>query len=110
MEIMTADQTGGIGTDVGPGFGFGIGVEVFEGGRTYPLFRSVGTFGKGGACGTIFFADPKEKLLAICFTQKMISMRWCAGLTRRPRRTTATWKLSNGWSTRLYFKERMIQD
>ena len=80
VEIMTSDQTGGIPTNEGPGFGFGCGVEVFKGGSTYPMFRSVGSFGKGGACGTIFFADPKEKLLAICFTQKMISMAMVRGI------------------------------
>ena len=73
VEIMTSDQTGGAGTDLGPGIGFGIGVEVYHSGDKYPVLRTPGTFGKGGACGTIFFADPKEKLLAICFTQKMIS-------------------------------------
>jgi CubicO group peptidase (beta-lactamase class C family) len=80
VEIMTADQTGGILTNEGPGFGFGAGVEVFKGGSVYPLLRSVGSFGKGGACGTIFFADPKEKLLAICFTQKMISNAMVRGI------------------------------
>jgi CubicO group peptidase (beta-lactamase class C family) len=31
--------------------------------------RSIGTYGWGGAAGTTFFADPKEDLIAICFTQ-----------------------------------------
>ena len=74
VEIMTSDQTGGVGTDLGPGIDFGIGVEVYNNRNKYPVLRTPGTFGKGGACGTIFFADPKEKLLAICFTQKMIAM------------------------------------
>ena len=74
VEIMTSDQTGGVGTDLGPGIDFGIGVEVYNNRNKYPILRTPGTFGKGGACGTIFFADPKEKLLAICFTQKMIAM------------------------------------
>ena len=74
VEIMTSDQTGGVGTDLSPGIDFGIGVEVYNNRNKYPVLRTPGTFGKGGACGTIFFADPKEKLLAICFTQKMIAM------------------------------------
>ena len=74
VEIMTSDQTGGVGTDLGQGIDFGIGVEVYNNRNKYPVLRTPGTFGKGGACGTIFFADPKEKLLAICFTQKMIAM------------------------------------
>ena len=73
VEIMTSDQTGGVGTDLGPEIDFGIGVEIYNSRNKYPILRTPGTFGKGGACGTIFFADPKEKLLAICFTQKMIS-------------------------------------
>jgi CubicO group peptidase (beta-lactamase class C family) len=73
VELMTSDQTGGILTDEGPGFGFGLGVEVYKGGGIYPIMFSPGEFGKGGACGTVFFADPKEKLFGICFTQKMIS-------------------------------------
>ena len=73
VEIMTSDQTGGVGTDLGSGIDFGIGVEVYNNHNKYPVLRTPGTFGKGGACGTIFFADPREKLLAICFTQKMIA-------------------------------------
>jgi CubicO group peptidase (beta-lactamase class C family) len=73
VEILTSDQTGGIPTDEGPGYGFGLGLEVYKGGSPFPVMLSPGSYGKGGACGTIFFADPKEKLLAICFTQKMIS-------------------------------------
>jgi CubicO group peptidase (beta-lactamase class C family) len=41
---------------------------------------SPGSYRKGGACGTIFFADPKEKLLAICFTQKMMSNALVRGI------------------------------
>jgi CubicO group peptidase (beta-lactamase class C family) len=80
VELLTSDQTGGLPTNEGPGFGFGLGVEVFKGGSTYPLVRSVGSYGKGGACGTIFFSDPKEKLTAVCFTQKMISMGVIRGI------------------------------
>lgn len=80
VEIMTADQTGGILTDEGPGYGFGMGVEVYKGGSVYPVMSSPGAFGKGGACGTVFFADPQEKLLGICFTQKMISPSLTRGI------------------------------
>ena len=70
VEIMTSDHTRNIAIPMfEPGFGFGIGVGVYRGGSPLPVFRSPGTFGWSGAAGTIFFADPKEKLLAICFTQ-----------------------------------------
>ena len=69
VELMTANHTKDILTISGPGFGFGLGVGVYKGGSPLPIMRSIGTFGWSGAAGTTFFADPKEKLLAICFTQ-----------------------------------------
>jgi CubicO group peptidase (beta-lactamase class C family) len=69
IEVMTSDHLGGVPcTLMGPGFGFGMGVGVYKGGGP-PVMRSIGTYGWGGAAGTTFFADPKEDLIAICFTQ-----------------------------------------
>jgi CubicO group peptidase (beta-lactamase class C family) len=70
VELMTASHTGNIFIPmVGHGFGFGMGVGVHTGGRWAPRIRSVGAYGWGGAAGTTYFADPKEDLLAVCFTQ-----------------------------------------
>lgn len=70
VEIMTANHTGNILLPMlGPGFGFGMGVGVYAGGSPQPIMRSAGTYGWGGAAGTTFFVDPKEKMLAVCFTQ-----------------------------------------
>jgi CubicO group peptidase (beta-lactamase class C family) len=70
VELMTANHTGNIYIPMtGRGFGFGLGVGVYLGGSGRPIMRSPGTYGWGGAAGTIFFVDPKEKLTAICFTQ-----------------------------------------
>jgi len=70
VEIMTANHTGNILLPMlGPGFGFGMGVGVYAGGSPQPIMRCVGTYGWGGAAGTTFFVDPKEKMLAVCFTQ-----------------------------------------
>jgi len=70
VELMTSSHTGNILIPmVGHGFGFGMGVGVHTGGRWAPRIRSVGSYGWGGAAGTIYSADPKEGLLAICFTQ-----------------------------------------
>jgi len=70
VEIMTASHTGDVFIPMlGHGFGFGMGVGVYTGGRWSPLMRSVGAYFWGGAAGTIYYADPKEDLLAICFTQ-----------------------------------------
>lgn len=70
VELMTSSHTGNIFIPMlGHGFGFGMGVGVHTGGRWAPRIRSVGAYGWGGAAGTNFFADPKEGLLALCFTQ-----------------------------------------
>ncbi len=70
VELMTSNHTGGIPIPMnGSGFGFGLGVGVYLGGSPRPVMRSAGTFGWGGAAGTSFFVDPREKLIAICFTQ-----------------------------------------
>jgi CubicO group peptidase (beta-lactamase class C family) len=69
VEIMTSSHTGDMDLGLGqPGMGFGIGIGVYMGGGS-PRYRSVGTFGWGGAAGTTFFVDPKEDLIGICFTQ-----------------------------------------
>ena len=36
--------------------------------------RSNGAYGWGGAAGTTYFADPKEDLLGVCFTQVLMHM------------------------------------
>jgi len=70
VELMTSSHTGNIFIPmVGHGFGFGMGVGVHTGGRWAPRIRSFGAYGWGGAAGTIYFADPKENLLTMCFTQ-----------------------------------------
>jgi CubicO group peptidase (beta-lactamase class C family) len=69
VEMMTSSHTGDMELPFsGSGFGFGMGVGVYKGGGI-PISRSIGTFGWGGAAGTTFFVDPKEDLLAICFSQ-----------------------------------------
>lgn len=70
VEIMTANHTGDLRTPLlSPGFGFGMGIGVYTGNSPVPILRNSGTFGWGGAAGTTFFVDPKEKLAAVCFTQ-----------------------------------------
>lgn len=75
VELMTASQTGDIplpaflSGQFGQGLGFGIGVGVYAGDPRTPRIPSVGAFGWGGAAGTFCFADPKEDLLFVIFTQ-----------------------------------------
>ena len=69
VEIMTSSHTGKMVLPLSqPDMGFGMGVGVKKGGGT-PSYRSIGTYGWGGAAGTSFFVDPKEELICICFTQ-----------------------------------------
>jgi len=75
VEIMTSSHTKNLNIPMlGDGFGFGMGLGVYTGGSPRPILRSPGTFGWGGAAGTTFFADPKEKLVAVCFTQMFNAM------------------------------------
>jgi CubicO group peptidase (beta-lactamase class C family) len=69
VELMTSSHTGDMVLPIpGPGFGFGMGVGVYKGGGI-PIMRSIGTYGWSGMAGTTYFADPKEGLVCVCFTQ-----------------------------------------
>lgn len=69
VELMTSSHTGDMVLPIpGPGFGFGMGVGVYKGGGI-PIMRSIGTYGWSGMAGTTYFADPKEDLVCVCFTQ-----------------------------------------
>jgi len=75
VELMTSNHTGPIHIPLtGRGFGFGMGVGVHTGGSWRPIMRSIGAYGWGGAAGTTYFADPKEDLLGVCFTQVLMHM------------------------------------
>lgn len=69
VELMTSSHTGDMFLPLpGSGFGFGMGVGVYKGGDI-PIMRSIGSYGWSGAAGTTYFADPKEDLICICFSQ-----------------------------------------
>jgi CubicO group peptidase (beta-lactamase class C family) len=53
--------------EMGQGFGLGFKVRKEEGRN--PLPGSVGDFGWNGAYGTLFWVDPKEKLVAVLMVQ-----------------------------------------
>ena len=75
VEMMTSNHTGDMPIPMlGQGFGFGMGVCVRTGIRKYPTMRSMGAYGWGGAAGTTYFADPKEDLFGLCFTQVLNHM------------------------------------
>ena len=67
---MSANHTGNMNLNLSsPHFGWGIGVGVIRETDNPPLYRSVGSFGWGGAAGTYMFIDPKEDLVWVCFSQ-----------------------------------------
>jgi CubicO group peptidase (beta-lactamase class C family) len=72
VELMSADHLGDTprGNDLmGPGYGFGLTVAVNRGvGRSGSL-GSTGEYFWGGAAGTGFWIDPKEKMIGIFMIQ-----------------------------------------
>jgi CubicO group peptidase (beta-lactamase class C family) len=74
VELMASDHLGpalsqGPNFAPGPGYGFGLTVAV----RTQPGMAgypgSVGEYNWGGAAGTAFWVDPKERLVPIMLIQ-----------------------------------------
>ena len=72
VDMMIGNHTGDMVIPMtGPGFHWGLGVAMYHGRDRFPLIRSVGTYGWGGAAGTTYFGDPAEELLGVCLTQVM---------------------------------------
>jgi len=64
---------------VGPGYKFGLGFAVRTDAGVSPLAGSPGDFTWGGAAGTYFWVDPKEKMFVIYMMQapsKRTPLRW----------------------------------
>ena len=73
VEIMASSHTDLISPMSGPEYGWGLGVSVRVA-RGSPTWRSIGSYGWGGAAGTRFFVDPAQELVAVCFTQVLNNM------------------------------------
>jgi len=70
IELMTINHTGDLKIyPSGPGYGHGLGFSVRLSLVSAPLVGTVGTYGWQGAFCTIYFADPKEDLFGLVFTQ-----------------------------------------
>lgn len=72
VELMTSDHLGGIAGDpdlLPPGHGFGLGFAVRLAPGIAPFPGSVGTYFWGGAAGTTFWVDPRERLTAALMIQ-----------------------------------------
>lgn len=77
VELMTSNHLPraimpiGIGSHRDHGYGFGLGVSHLADVAASAAPGSQGTFGWGGAAGTIFFIDPVEEMIGIFMTQIM---------------------------------------
>jgi CubicO group peptidase (beta-lactamase class C family) len=70
IELMTTNQTRDLYIDrKGPGYGYGLGFFVRQSLSDAPLVGSVGAYGWGGIYCTSYFADPREDLFGLMFTQ-----------------------------------------
>ena len=70
VEHMAADHLGNVPGSNYPGFGFGLGFAVRTHTGMNDMQGTVGEYLWGGAQGTWFWIDPKEKLIAIFMSQR----------------------------------------
>ncbi len=70
VELMTENHTDDKFVYVrGAGYGFGLGYGVLEDPTKSFDFMSKGSYGWGGAYGTLYWADPEEELVGLMFIQ-----------------------------------------
>ena len=72
VDYMTSDHLGGIRGPAylpGPGYGFGLGVKVRTSAGEADSPGSLGDYDWGGAGGTYFWVDPKERLIGVWMMQ-----------------------------------------
>ena len=74
VELMASNHVGDLFAEAGttggrPGKGFGLTVDVVLDAVEAQEPRSTGSFGWGGAFGTVFWVDPKEDLTAVLMVQ-----------------------------------------
>jgi CubicO group peptidase (beta-lactamase class C family) len=70
VEHMASDHLGNVPGSNYPGFGFGLGFAVRTHTGMNDMPGTVGEYLWGGAQGTWFWIDPKEKLIAIFMSQR----------------------------------------
>lgn len=67
VELMTANQLGGVEYTPGEGFGLGVGIVTDLGVRG--LLGSKGEYGWGGTYHTEYWVDPQEELIVVTMCQ-----------------------------------------
>src|SRR5216684_447482 len=72
IEVMTASHTADLpaGGLIGPGANFGLGFRVVMDVAATQTEGSPGLYGWSGIYGTVFWVDPKERLIAIMMVQR----------------------------------------
>lgn len=74
VELMLTNQVGSINASP---FGLGFGLETAANDHTSVV--SLGSFSWGGAFNTHYWADPKEKLIGLIFTNIYETAHWSIG-------------------------------
>ena len=69
VTLMTSNQTGTL--FYAPGMGFGLGFQTTERTGADGRVESVGTFGWGGAYGSQYEVDPKQRLVLVFMIQQL---------------------------------------
>jgi CubicO group peptidase (beta-lactamase class C family) len=69
VALMTTNQTGTLFST--SGLGFGLGFQILERAGADGRIESVGTFGWGGAYGSQYEVDPKERLVLVFMIQQL---------------------------------------
>jgi CubicO group peptidase (beta-lactamase class C family) len=68
IELMTTNQVGNLFSTSGEGFGLAFGTNERVGGNG---LASVGSWGWGGAYGSMYRVDPKERMLMLFMIQQL---------------------------------------
>jgi CubicO group peptidase (beta-lactamase class C family) len=74
VELMLTNQIPGLSASP---FGLGFGLETSS--NDHVSVVSLGTFSWGGAFNTHYWADPKEKIIGLIFTNIYETSHWNIG-------------------------------
>jgi CubicO group peptidase (beta-lactamase class C family) len=73
IELMTSSHTSDlppVGGLLGQGTAFGLGFQITTDAAATQTMGSSGLYGWSGIYGTVFWVDPKEKLIAVMMVQR----------------------------------------
>lgn len=70
VELMTTLQTGGLQAGHAPGMGYGLAWAMVREPLGALSYRSIGTYGHGGAFGTEGWVDPKKDMVEVLLIQR----------------------------------------